>query len=780
MNEIRISVRNLVEFVLRSGDIDSRFTGRSRALEGTKIHKKIQKTYKQNYSAEVSLKYIIEYNNFLLTVEGRADGIINENNSITIDEIKTTTNQLETIDENYSPLHWGQAKCYAYIYAKNNNLSQINIQLTYYQIDTDEIKYIKKTFNIDELKQFFDDLIERYFVWAQLSYDWIVERDNSIKKLDFPYGAYRKGQRELAVSVYRTITSGKKLFAQAPTGIGKTISTLFPAIKAMGEGYTSKIFYLTAKTITRTVAEEAFEKMREKGLRIKTATLTAKEKICFKENPQCNPVKCEFAHGHFDRVNDAIMDILKHEDVFSRVNIEKYAEKHNICPFEFSLDLVLWSDVIICDYNYVFDPNVYIKRFFDEGRNDYTILIDEAHNLVDRSREMFSAEIYKKPFLQLKKSIRDESPKIAKALNKINRFMLNMKRLCKEKNYYISKEGENEIYGILREFINVSEEYLIKHEQTEVYEELLKLYFDSLKFLKISEFYDDTYVTYAEIADEDVKLKLFCLDPSNLLSEILKKAKASVFFSATLIPIDYYRTILGGNTDDKLMYLSSPFNINNRCLLIADEVSTRYQDRENSYMQIIKYIKAVINRKQGNYIVFFPSYQYMNIVYDMFKAECPEVDVHIQKPMMTEEEREEFLGLFEPNSDRSILGFCVLGGIFSEGIDLKHDRLIGAIIVGVGLPQICLERDIIRDYFQNKNNLGYEYAYMYPGMNKVLQAAGRVIRSENDRGVILLIDERFTYQSYLKLFPKEWFPYKRVNYRNINRYLDDFWNSLNY
>ncbi|UWV45946.1 ATP-dependent DNA helicase [Acetivibrio thermocellus] len=774
--EIKISVRNLVEFVLRTGDIDSSFTGSSRAVEGTRLHKKIQKTQGKEYSPEVFLKTTVEFDDFFLTVEGRADGVINEDGCFIIDEIKTTTAPLELIDEFYNPLHWAQAKCYAYIHALNENLEKIKIRLTYCHLETEEIKYLVSEFDFAELSRFFEELVEKYYVWAKLACDWQVKRDCSIKVLEFPFEKYRKGQRKLAVAVYKTVTEGKKLYVKAPTGIGKTISTLFPAVKAIGEGHASKIFYLTAKTVTGGVAKEAFAKMRQKGLLFKTVTLTAKEKICFMEKAVCKPEKCEYAKGHFDRVNEAIMDILTNEDEIKREVIEEYAKAHRVCPFELALDLTIWADAVICDYNYVFDPRVYLKRFFSDAGGDYIFLVDEAHNLVDRAREMFSAQLSKKSFLKLKKAMKEESPKISKTLQKLNTFMLGMKKLCGDNDYFVSKEEQSEIYLLLRRLIGECEEYLTDRAKNGIEnEDLLQLYFDALMYVRIAEFYDDRYVTFVEKSDNDVRIKLFCIDPSHLLSEALKRGKAAVFFSATLLPLSYFKEVLGGGPDDYTMCLDSPFEVNNRCLMIADRISTRYQDRGKSCDEVVQCIKSIVCAKKGNYIAFFPSYQYMNMIYELFEKECGDIKLYVQSSSMTEKEREDFLERFKADPQETVLGFCVLGGIFSEGIDLRDDRLIGAIIVGVGLPQICIERDIIRDYYQNKNRLGFEYSYMYPGMNKVMQAAGRVIRSENDKGVILLIDDRFTNPSYLALFPNEWFPYIRVTGNNISEHVKKFW-----
>ncbi len=773
---VRISVKNLVEYTLRAGDIDTRFVGTSRAVEGTRIHQKLQKAGGDKYMAEAQLKYEKNYKEFLFFIEGRADGIIIEDQQVVIDEIKTTAVPLERIDENFNPLHWAQAKCYGLIYGEQNHVEQLEIQLTYYNIDTNEIKRLRETFTLKELQTFFFGLLDTYLVWARHLKEWNELRDASIRKVNFPFTAYRKGQRELAVTVYKTISDNKKLFVQAPTGIGKTISTLFPAVKAMGENKTSKIFYLTAKTITRQVAEEAVNAMRDSGLDFKSITITAKDKICFQEKAICNPDYCEYAKGHYDRVNDAIMDMFLQERAFTREVIEKYSKTYTVCPFELSLDLSMWADCIICDYNYVFDPRVYLKRFFQTSQGDYTFLIDEAHNLVDRAREMFSAELAKSSFLKVKNLYKGHS--IGKTLSKINTVMLGMKKECSEEGYYTQLHQPEEIYPLLWTFVNKAPALLTENHKTEGYDALLELYFNVLIFLKMVEFYDEHYVTYVEKSSSEVVLKLFCLDPSKLLEEAVKRGKSSVFFSATLAPLDYFCEILGGESKDAKIAFPSPFKTENLCLLITDQISTKFKDRESSYDEIAHYIHLVIQQKTGNYLIFFPSYHYMQEVHQVFGELYADTETIVQTNVMSEEEREGFLDRFQPDSNRMLVGFCVLGGIFSEGIDLKGDRLLGAVIIGVGLPQICVERNLILEHFKKKINRGYEYAYMYPGMNKVLQAAGRVIRSEEDKGVVLLIDARFSSYSYKKLFPAHWRHPRGVrNANELNALIQGFWNT---
>jgi Rad3-related DNA helicase len=777
---ISISVRNLVEFIYREGDIDSNGFSSNSMHEGARLHRKIQKAQNGKYEAEVSLKHTVENEHYTLLIEGRADGIIEDDNGeYCVDEIKTVSIPLEEIDSEYNGVHWAQVMCYASIFALQKGLSQIDIRLTYCHQETEQIKFFKKTVPISELNKFFNGLVDSYHSWALMSVHWNVKRDESVRNLQFPFLTYRAGQRELAIEVFKTVRDHKKLFVKAPTGIGKTISTVFPAIKALGEGHTSKVFYLTAKTITRGVVEDALEIMRKKQLSVKSVVLTAKEKICPNIIHRCNPIDCHYAKGHYDRINGALWNLLNDQDAFCMNVIQKYAEKFSVCPFELSLDLTIWSEVIICDYNYVFDPAVNLKRFFSENGGNFTFLVDEAHNLVDRAREMFSAEITKKQLYQIKKILMANSngsnKEIVSQLNACNSIMIRYRKECALEGAVIYKEIQSEFIERLRRFTDLCKKLLAQQDEISKDENIITVYFNAIMFLKISELYDERYVTYIEKQDDDVKIKMFCIDPSFLLQEAVKRGRSTIFFSATLSPFQYFREILGGEATDKFLTLSSPFDKNNRCILITRDISSRFVNRESNIVRVIACIKDVIRSKTGNYIVFFPSYAYMKQVYDLILQDLMDTTVHMQSNSMSEIERDRFLNYFQPKPDTTTLGFCVLGGLFSEGIDLKSDRLIGVLIIGVGLPQICFERDIIRDYFQNKKNLGFEYAYMYPGMNKVLQAAGRVIRSENDRGIIILIDDRFSTQQYSNLFPQDWFPNQKIQAEKIAQNVQNFW-----
>ena len=778
MNKIiKISIRNLVEFIMRHGSIDNRYTSSIKAIEGIRGHQRVQKSYGDNYTAEVPLKYTLTYEDLEIMVEGRADGILIEDEKTIIDEIKTTTKDLLLIDENTNPLHWAQAKCYGYIYSMQNELDNIDIQITYYNIDTKSTRILRQSYTLKELEEFFFWLIDEYKSWAQLESDWVNKRNESIKKLKFPFENYRPGQRELAVRVYKSITDSKKCFAQAPTGTGKTISIIFPAIKAMGEDKTSKIFYLTAKTITREVAQNTISLMRKKDLNLKAVTITAKEKICKMDEVNCNPEYCPYANGYFDRINNSLKDILAKYNDYSKDNIEKISEEYMLCPFELSLDLTNLSDVIICDYNYVFDPRVYLKRFFDTKTTDYTFLIDEAHNLVDRAREMYSATLNEKKFVKVKKLISKKDKRITRVIKEIQSYFEDKLEdlTTLDENDLVESEAPLELCEILSSFIKFVDEYLARTNEEN--EELMDLYFDVYSFLSISDFYDKNYTTIYTKTFNGMTIKIYCVNPQKVIEEKMKKAKSNIIFSATLIPMDYFMKMYSYDEEDFIINLKSPFDVKNRLLMIGDNVATTYNKRFETSCDIASYIANCVQAKKGNYMVFFPSYKYMDLVFDKMKENYPNINTSIQESNMSEEEKEEFLSMFDEDNKETHVGFCVLGGHFSEGIDLTNDKLIGVIIVGVGMPQIGIERDIIKDHMKDSNK-GFNYAYVYPGMIKVLQAAGRCIRTDDDKGVILLLDKRYSQRIYQSLFPYEWYPNFRVRKSDdVKTLCEKFWSK---
>ena len=772
---ITLSVRNLVEFVLRSGDLDNRRTSSAEkdAMQaGSRIHRKIQKRMGSGYQAEVKLACEVREEEFTFRVEGRADGILTEAGGVVIDEIKGVYRNLEHIREP-EPVHMAQAMCYAYFYSRDKNLSSIGVQVTYCSIETEEIRRFREEKSYEELEEWFAGLIHEYVKWARYLYSHGLKRTQSIRELQFPY-AYREGQKELAVAVYRSIARKRNLYIQAPTGIGKTLAVVFPALKAMGEGLGDKLFYLTAKTITRTVAEETFHLLRENGLYFTAVTVTAKEKLCVLEKPDCNPLACPRAAGHFDRVNDAVYDLIHQEQEITREVILTYAEKYRVCPFEFCLDVTNWCDGIICDYNYVFDPNVRLKRYFAERTaGEYLFLIDEAHNLVSRAREMYSAVLVKEDVLAARRLAKGKSQRLSRALDRCNRLLLEMKRECSGWEYLESAAPLMQtVSGVLGELEEVLEETAFEGR-----EELLEFYFKVRDFAMIYELTDDRYRVYSEIREDgSFAVRLFCVDPSGNLASCLEQGNAAVFFSATLLPVNYYKELLSGNTEEYAVYAASPFDRKNRLLMIASDVSSKYTRRtRGEFEKVAEYIRRIAAGKAGNYMVFFPSYQYMDRVAEIFEEEEPEFDWVRQKSRMGEREREEFLEQFETERVRPFVALCVMGGVFSEGIDLKAERLIGAVIVGTGLPQVNTEQEILKQYFDEKGKKGFDFAYQYPGMNKVLQAAGRVIRTAADRGVIALLDERFLYGSSRSLFPREWDDYQVVKLATVEETVRRFW-----
>lgn len=887
LEEVRISVRRLVEFILRHGDIDNRrhISPENAMQEGGRVHRMIQRRMGAEYEAEVPLKMTFPAEGYVLSVEGRADGIIHKDGKVTIDEIKGTYRDIARLLAPL-PLHVAQAKCYAYLYGLRQGLKEIGVRLTYCHMPSGEIRYFHEEYDFDSLDEWFGEVLAAYRKWSDYSWRWRGIRTDSIQGLEFPF-PYREGQRDLASHVYRTIYHKKKLFLEAPTGVGKTISTIYPAVQAMGRGMGEKLFYLTAKTITRTVAEETIDILRGKGLRLKSVILTAKEKICFMEETECNPEFCPYAKGHYDRVNDAVFDMLNHEEFFDRETIEAYAVRHMVCPFEMCLDASVFADAVICDYNYLFDPHVYLKRFFGEGAaGNYVFLVDEAHNLLERGREMYSAVLYKEDFLELCREIKktlmsqkerkakkgkntdvsgqialdmtlfptvvsdipdgseeedsidcsstglnlprtsDEIPaegdgclnqadgdwaaddssmdsgrpggtrrgrsvlvrqgygeKLVYHLEKCNRELLALKRQCQDYCIVESIEAFTESLMRLR---TVLEDYLSEQEERElpVRERLLEFYFAVSHFFVIYDLLDENYVKYTQLCEDgSFFLKLLCVNPGGNLKSCMRRGRSAILFSATLLPIQYYKKLLGGEAEDYEVYARSVFRPERRGLFVAGDVTSKYTRRsEEEYACIARYIEEIVRNRHGNYMVFCPSYAFLRTIYgkyvDNFGGEGRECI--LQSESMSEADREAFLERFraaEGESDRILIGFCVLGGIFGEGIDLKRDSLIGAIIVGTGLPQVSQEKEILKAHFDAGGENGFDYAYRYPGMNKVLQAAGRVIRTMEDVGIVALLDERFLAPAYRRLFPREWEQFETVTVNSVAKRVERFWDE---
>jgi DNA excision repair protein ERCC-2 len=777
VKHLTLSVHGLVDFVYQTGDLISQAQRMRRMEEGREGHTERQSS--AGYRSEVSLSATIERGEWTLHLIGRADGLILTKDSATIEEIKTTRQPLDELGEGL-PAHWAQAICYGFMAAEQWGLDTVTVRLFYIRMPDRTQKTFTRTMTAEELERAVYETVDQYLLWAGEFEAWTAIRDGSIAPLPFPYPVYREGQRAFAAEVYRTIRDGGRLFAQAPTGIGKTVSTLYPALKAMAEGCCKKIFYLTAKTITRTVAEKTMGDMRAAGLRCKVLTLTARDKVCFQEVRDCDPEKCPYAKGYFDRIRGALQQLFESTDTWDRQTILSIAGTHKVCPFECSLDASLIADIVICDYNYAFDPRVALKRFFtrSDEEDGYCFLVDEAHNLIDRAREMYSAGLEKERILSVRRLIKDRLPGIAKCLNAINKVLLDYRKREEEgMAEWAAEDPPDEMRDSLDAFAQKTSNWLNEGEDTDI-PELVDLFFDSLIFVAIMDLFDMRFKTLYRRTDAGLDVRIFCTDPSHVLESCLQKASAAIFFSATLVPMDYHIHMLGEDRDPRRLVLPSPFPSEHLLTMHALRVSTRYRDRARTYDAVAAHIMAAVGVRPGHYLVFFPSYRYMRAVYERFYAMGFAGEILIQSPDMDENAREAFLARFTDDGGW-LAGFAVMGGIFSEGIDLVGDALSGAVIVGVCLPQVCLERDVIRQYYDEYDGLGFAYAYAYPGFNRVMQAAGRVIRSGEDKGVVLLIDDRFSHPMYRELMPDQWRPVQPVHSpEDTAQYVKEFWESI--
>lgn len=776
---IELSVHQLVDFLLRSGDIDNRVFNRSSQTEGSRLHQVYQSSQGKNYISEYALKQIFLINDIEITLQGRADGIIKKSKTeYIIDEIKTTVIELEDFREENLEWHLGQAKCYAYMFAHALGLDSIGVRLTYIKQGKNSKKLIDNyQYLTSELERDIYGYLENYLEFYNVIMRLNEQRNASIKDLKFPFKEYRRGQKELSKYVYSVAKNKGKLFIEAPTGIGKTMSTIFPYIKYLQEDEQSKIFYLTAKATGKENAHKALEILKEHNLSISDIVITSKEKICFCKGKSCNPDECPFTKGYYNKIRDVLKESIIRYDDFDYETICHIANKYNVCPFELELDLSLFCDVIICDYNYVFDPISYMKRYFDEDASHYLVLVDEAHNLVDRSKSMYSAVLSREMYEKAKHGQKGvANKKIKNALARIRKIFESY-----EQNYEVGQtkilDFTEDTYKELNHFTTVYQE-VSKEFHKDISKELTDFYIEVNQFSKISELLSERFLLYVDKIDENISLVIYCLDASRFLNATSARVNSTVYFSATLSPINYYIDVLGGSLDkDPSLILESPFPKENLKLIIAPKVSTRYKNRDKSYHEVAKYLQNFVASKVGNYFIYLPSYEYLDHILPLLDF-GEDTDLFIQKKEMTEVEKNEFISHFQEENSRTVVGLAIIGGAFGEGIDLAGDSLIGVAIVGIGLPRINYESDNVAEYYTANEVNGFSYAYTYPGMNKVMQAVGRLIRTENDRGAALLIDERYMWNDYRSLFKKEWSHYTVVmNPEELTEELQSFFNS---
>ncbi len=776
---VLLSVTELCTLALRGGDLDLR-PGMSKAsmLEhasvGTKVHRKLQAAAGVLYDAEVAMTNTTLFHGISFEVNGRADGVL-RTEPRTVDEIKTVSTR--AFKQPPATMHDAQVKCYAYFLCRERGLEQVQTRLTYYCTEDGKTRYLTETHSAESLRAFYEELLARVEYRARI----LIERETvlrpSVGSGRFPYSSVREGQDIMLRECYRDIRAGKRLFIEAPTGIGKTLSALYPAVRALGEGHIDKIFYLTAKAATRREAFRASAQIFAAGSHLRTVVLSAREQMCrndaAKSDPagishHCNPFDCPYARGFYDKCADAICEALSANFGFPRAYLSELAEKRGICPYEFQLELSEFCDILICDYNYVFNPQVYLRRYFDADSvdaNRYAFLVDEAHNLGDRACDMYSAELCDSTLTALWRQLPQDDEVLHKTLERLTVPMIGFRRLCqdnlekdaegRERGYYISRNPLEHFCTAVVQVRGELEGWLRVHRGDVLENEVYRLCAVLKKFEVVTEYYDDNFLTFITVEGDVRTIRLICLDPSRILEAKLGRAYASVLFSATLTPTDYFADVLGGGKGAIRLSLPSPFDPSHTCFAAVTGISTRFENRAKSVKRIAAVIAATASGKAGNYIVYFPSYDYMEQVLKVFEERYSAVPTVVQTRGMGQSEREHFLDAFAEDGKLRI-GFCVLGGSFSEGVDLPGKRLIGTVIIGMGLPAISNERNILREHYDITRERGYDYAYTYPGMNRVLQAAGRVIRREDDRGVIVLVDDRYAEPRMQSLFPDHW------------------------
>lgn len=778
----RIGVREFVEFTVRTGDLNPVTTNSNNtALIGAKIHRRLQSAYDDTYEKEVYMKHSVTVNEQAYVIDGRADGVQTTAKGVVVEEIKTSARSWDQLPQNTKDRYWAQARVYGHFLCQQRDLDHITLDLVYYQTANDAVTRFSQQQTAEALSDEFDDLLAEFGDWLKLRSDIIKVRDDSIQDLEFPFPAYRQGQRELAAAAYKTIAASTRLFVEAPTGTGKTISTIFPTIKAMGEGLIQRCFYLTAKQSTRHVAESAMALLETHGLVAKSITLTAKDTITFDDEPD-DPTKNPYMLGYYDRLKPALKEMLANENAITKKTIELYARKHKLDPFEFSLDASLFCDVIICDYNYLFDPAVFLQRFFAEPDEANFFLIDEAHNLVSRARDMYSAEIDDAAFTQLKvalapfkgaglPAIKGNLTKLITAFDVVRLNMAGQREMFRVDPVEAFVEALDRLSQSIHEWLSGE----LRTDQQAVVDLLLPVYFVCLGFLRIYDFYNDCFETKLTDDGQKLTIKEMCLDPSEFISASLDKGRGAVLFSATLSPLPYYQDVLGGSENSLAYRLASPFDPKHQAVIVTGNIQTTYKQRQQSLPEVIASLTVMCGAQPGHYLVFLPSYAYLTQVAEAFEAANPDMKVVKQVGTMDAEARAQFLDHFREDPD-PLIGFAVLGGIFSEGIDLKGAQLIGVAIISVGLPGLNSETDRLKAYFDHVNGNGFAYAYQLPGFNNVLQAGGRVIRGSHDRGVILLLDARFCRPDYAQLFPPHW-AHATVSYslEQLAGQLTDFW-----
>ncbi len=747
----KIAIKELAYFICSSGNLTNEYFSNKDLSIGSLAHKHLQALYNEKSQKEVYIKETIEYMGNEYLIHGFIDGVLNINGEIILEEIKSTNEDFEFITIDYHKEHLAQLKIYGYLYSILNNLDIMHVRLTYVSIVDYETKSFDFIVKQEELEEFFFNVLEEYIHFLNLMDDADIKKMKSIEEIEFPFKEKRMGQMELMKASYLAMTNNEILYAIAPTGIGKTMATLFSSLKSLKK--LDKLFYLTAKGSGKNAPLDAIKILAKNGLKIKTIDITAKAKICNKGYKNCKPEDCPFALGYFDRLKAAVFEIYEKYDIYDSNVILEVSNKHKICAFEFSLFLSYYCDIIIADYNYVFDPHARLVRYFEDDTYKPKVLVDEAHNLISRSKEMYSAMITSEDLRTLRRSLNGYKPSIRKECNKAIEALEKYEERLSENALICDSFMDLDFNVLLRNLYLATDSCIKENKKIEDRDKVLDVFYKILSFINVSEIYSENHKTLISLKDDIITMKYYCLDASEYILDTIKEAiHGIIFFSATLYPIEYHMNLLTKG-EGKYMELLSPFNPSNLDIIINNQISTKFKNRKSSVDSIIEAIEVITNAHKGNYIVFFPSYQYLEMVRE--KLEPMDYELIVQKNNLKDSERQEIINKFL-NTKNTKVGLFVMGGAFSEGIDYIGDALSGVIIVGVGLPMVCDENDILKDHFEMKYGKGFEYAYMYPGFTKVIQAVGRVIRADSDYGICLLMDDRFSYTSYLSLYPPHW------------------------
>lgn len=753
MQKFNISVKELVAFYYCEGSISSTFLGKSRANLGTSVHTQLQKSRPDNYLKEFYLQDEIVKEKYTLKVSGRADGVYLplEKEFTIIEEIKSTYLDLNFLHDNPNKFHLAQLQVYAYLYLRDKEDTEIVTNLTYYNLITKESKVIREEISLITLEKIYNNLIDKYICWLDAFTQALQARDNSLKDIPFPFQVQREGQRKMMVSVYRNIEESSVIRIQAPTGIGKTIAVIYPALKSLAFQLNHKLFYLTTKGTISDIAEATCRLIVENGANFKAIFLSAKSKICFNPDKACDGKDCIYAKDYYTKLDKMRYEVFKHK-IFNKKLIEELACKYEMCPFELALDFSQSCDLIVGDCNYFFDGKVRLQRYFTEITEDYTLLCDEAHNLPERVRNSYSADINRDKIVEIKKEINSAPKEIKNHVRDLNKLMLEDEKK-NEWGDWIITEVSSQILRAVNKYITLMDAWLAQNPKSDAKAVLLDLYFYFNDFLRIYNNIDKNFVLYIQ-KTKRICYKIYCLDPAPIIGRLTSEIKSVIYFSATLEPDDYFAYLLKASSKDNYaLMLDSPYPAENMCVIYDRIVDTTYKHRAQYYDQIADKIAHTVQAYSGNYIVFFPSYKYLESVYEIAQEKLSKFKLIKQSTELTSEERNMILTSF---TESDIILFAVSGGFFAEGIDLQGDLVKGCILVGISLPMVSFERKLISDYYSKTGKNGFDYAYKFPALNKVIQAGGRLIRRETDTGLLLLLDRRFLHTHYKKYLPLNW------------------------